>query len=313
MKLPDYLKEAAKKCRDEFNQVKNSARNINQITEDEIIPGQIWKVVYGDGEFPEATFAVTVSKVFQDSARLSKAIRIAPIFCSPLKQNICSETDLVVPSETAATKITSLLEWWNDRPVKLSQLDTCYGTIENDFWKPFLRLHKDRPEPTNKSRSLMLFREEEIARGSLVSSAYVEELFDLLAETVSDTDARTSLVGSVIDRIAGWFMDSILIPAPVAAFRCSEPGFSESFAWCRKEIVDAIVAKKEPEVFDACVTDDGFEIFIGKDVNASALALIGQNGEVVKKLKFCEAKLKIEEGSFDDWKKVRGFRFLPSD
>ena len=169
MKITNKLKEAAQKFRNEMNQIKAQQKTLDQV---EVEPGQVWIVRFGD-EATEATFALTLSKPFDDG---SGGVRIAPIHCSPINAHICQETDIVVSGREFPTKITSLVEWWNDRPINVVQLKAMIGVLEASEFERVKTMLKNRPESTSTNPNVRLFRLEQLEIGNLISAPHFKEL-----------------------------------------------------------------------------------------------------------------------------------------
>ena len=177
MKIPEYLMAHAKKFREEHNAVLEASKPRELIKDNEILPGQIWKVSFiGQDGVRTAIFALTLTAPFQETDKLSKAIRIAPIHNTPHLECICKETDLFLPPKSVPIKVASLIEWWNDRPIKLSQLKVFFGKLDKPIWDSVQKFLAERPRPT-QSKLIDLFREEEIAVGGLISKHYMQEMF----------------------------------------------------------------------------------------------------------------------------------------
>ena len=173
MKYLDKIIEAAEKFKEEFNKIiELPAEAIEKI-----VPGQVWKVSFKVGDSEEFLFAVTTSEAFKELEEIDEAVRILPIFLSPLDECICPKTDLIIEPDKFPTQITSLLEWWNERPIETSQLKSFFGELSKDQLDQVNELLKEHPNPINKTENLFLFREEEIAKGSLISQLYFSKLW----------------------------------------------------------------------------------------------------------------------------------------
>lgn len=102
-----------------------------------------------------------------------KYIRISPLAISPFQQEIDS-TDIVVKASQMPNELTSLIEWWNDRPVLRNQIDYVFGKLDKNIFSKVLRLIEEQPLIEKPSKSVVLFRESEKAKGNVVSADFYE-------------------------------------------------------------------------------------------------------------------------------------------
>ena len=104
-------------------------------------------------------------------------IRVSPLAISPFPQEIDS-TDIVVPASQMPNELTSLIEWWNDRPVMRNQIDYVFGELDNIIFSKVLGLIEQQPQIENPTEDIIIFRESEKAKGNVVSAVFYEEFFN---------------------------------------------------------------------------------------------------------------------------------------
>lgn len=135
-----------------------------------VVPGQIWRFFFGPDK--QSDFCLITSNPFKASADLDSAVRIAPLFLSPRREET-DGSDLIVSSQSNPLGVPLLVEYWNERPLLCRQLMEYAGELEPVVMESFSRLlAADSPEPANSR--IRVFRQHEIARAATFS----EEAFN---------------------------------------------------------------------------------------------------------------------------------------
>ncbi|NLM18364.1 MAG: hypothetical protein GX221_11695 [Candidatus Riflebacteria bacterium] len=144
-------------------------------TPDKLAFGQIWKFSYGAKDSKPA-FGVISSEKFRAFEQVSEAIRITPIFFNPREKELSTE-DYHIPSYENPLEIPILLEYWNERPILVSQLAEFMGMLTETQQA---RLHKllTNPPEAKLNRTMQIFREYELEKGNLYSAAVFNELIE---------------------------------------------------------------------------------------------------------------------------------------
>lgn len=302
MKLTEDLKKNAYKYRSRLLSATSACRTADEVKISDIKPGQLWKVVYGAPEDAEAIFAILTSVPFKEQGSLEKAIRIVPIFCSPSPNCICPKTDLIISDTKFLGGVSSLLEWWNERPVKLSQLNTVFGNLSEQHLKRLTQLLTTEPLPESTKVELKLFREEEKALGALVSSAYFDDL-------LCPNEAKSAEKGW-LESAHEWLKQSFFLGALQPAYYCSEPGHSPEFKHCRAQLIRIIEEINRPDEITAFTTLTGLSISFCSDAPIR-LIFFDKNDRVLLSAESKNGKIALREDELESWGLVAGFKFIP--
>ncbi len=101
-------------------------------------------------------------------------IRISPIFISPHDDDIDEETDIIIPASKMPTRLPSLIEWWNDRPILANSINNVFGQIASDDLKIIKQKLINQPKITKSTKSILIFRELEKSKGNQMSASFFE-------------------------------------------------------------------------------------------------------------------------------------------
>lgn len=137
----------------------------------EIKPGQLWKI-----KIPKANeniLAITTSTLIKEAG--IKAVRITPL-CTTHSEKDTDETDIILEPGEMPLGLLCLAQWWNDRPVLLTQLSLCYGELSKDITDKILTRISEFPKPVSLSASGHLFRQIEIDKGKIISAPLFEKI-----------------------------------------------------------------------------------------------------------------------------------------
>ena len=118
--------------------------------------------------------------------------RISPITVSPLEEEIDSTDIILEPSQTP-TGLTSLVQWWNDRPVLVNNIKKNFGNISHEDFNKIAERIKNPISPTNLTKSLLFFRESEKIKGNKLSASFFEKYLDTVETESSIQNTRIEL------------------------------------------------------------------------------------------------------------------------
>lgn len=110
-------------------------------------------------------------------------IRVSPLAVSPFENEIDKNTDILVPASKMPNGLPCLIEWWNDRPILKNQIDYVFGNVEENVLQSVKIAIEQNKTPKNPSKSLLIFRETEKAKGNVISSGFYEKYFNDIEET----------------------------------------------------------------------------------------------------------------------------------
>lgn len=145
------------------------AKKRSEITE--IKPGQLWQIKVPGST--EKILAITTSELITE--RNIKAVRITPI-CTTHSMKDTDETDMFLKPAEMPLGLPCLAQWWNDRPVLLTQLSLCYGELSKDITDKILTRISEFPKPVSLSASGHLFRQIEIDKGKIISAPFFAKI-----------------------------------------------------------------------------------------------------------------------------------------
>jgi len=145
------------------------AKKRTEVTE--IKPGQLWQVKVPGAS--EKILAITTSSIITENN--IKAVRITPI-CTTHSEKDTDETDMFLKPAEMPLGLPCLVQWWNDRPVLLTQLSLCYGELSKDITDKILTRISEFPKPVSLSASGHLFRQIEIDKGKIISAPFFNKL-----------------------------------------------------------------------------------------------------------------------------------------
>ena len=137
----------------------------------EIKPGQLWQIKVPGAN--EKILAITTSELLTESN--IKAVRITPI-CTTHSMKDTDETDMFLEPADMPLGLPCLVQWWNDRPVLLTQLSLCYGELSKDVTDKILTRISEFPKPVSLSASGRLFRQIEINKGKIISAPLFDKI-----------------------------------------------------------------------------------------------------------------------------------------
>lgn len=143
---------------------------MKKLNEHDVKPGQIWKVACDSN--PSLRALVIISrKPFQLKGQW--CVRVVPTHLIPCPEDIDDNTDFVVEPEGVPTGAGFLVEWWNERPVLVSNLAGLFGVLPDGVhcrldW--VLRYPERMSDPT--AESVKRFRERERERGDRISADF---------------------------------------------------------------------------------------------------------------------------------------------
>lgn len=147
---------------------KNQVVNENE----KIAQGQIRLIALEDGS--DATMALITDISTIDTYN---TVRVSPITVSPIDEEIDSTDIILEPSQTP-TGLTSLVQWWNDRPVLVDNIKKNFGNISHENFNKIVARINNPIFPTNLTKSLLFFRESEKIKGNRISASFFEKHLD---------------------------------------------------------------------------------------------------------------------------------------
>lgn len=149
-----------------------------------IAPGQIWRFFFGSDK--QSEFCLITSSPFSANKKLSDAVRVAPLYLAPNPEET-ADTDIIISAENTVLGVPTLIEYWNERPILCRQLMEYAGAIDGAVLERVRQnLLSEREQTMN--RRVKMFRQHEIARGSLFSEPVFDELKADEPDIIPDTE-----------------------------------------------------------------------------------------------------------------------------
>lgn len=179
------------------NSVKE-AKTLKQIKKLEI--GQVWRVkLDNEGN----AFSAVLTKLPEKKLNTAdEYIEMVPLYVSPFDEDIDKETDILVDAVDMPNGLPSLPEWWNKVSAFVTDLDKCYGKLENNTLSNLLDRLTNQPEAINLSKSGKMFRKKEIKEYSDFSERILNLNFSnpiSIIEFVVDKNSFTSSKESIYE------------------------------------------------------------------------------------------------------------------
>lgn len=184
-------------------------------------PGQIWRFFYGPDK--QSDFCLITSEPFKGHKNLDLAVRIAPLYLSPNPQEL-APSDILLSSKENALGLPLLIEIWNERPMLCGQLMEYQGQISDSRFCT-VKSHLNDAIPETLSRTVEIFRRQEIARGSLFSDLTFQRLIeaDLAADKVPENEFEPEEHGLKLLYIKlGRLIKTVISPEPNDRFSLRE-------------------------------------------------------------------------------------------
>lgn len=169
-----------------FRNRQKSGRKLTGMTKPSsaVAPGQIWRFFFGPDK--QSEFCLVTTSPFRANEKLSAAVRVAPLFLAPNLEET-DATDIIVSAENNVLGVPLLIEYWNERPVLTRQLMEYAGEIGGAVLErvrqSLLAEHRQ-----SANRTVLLFRQHEIARGALFSDQVFAELQTNESDIIPDIE-----------------------------------------------------------------------------------------------------------------------------
>jgi hypothetical protein len=124
-----------------------------------ILPGQIWKLRFPDRK--QLSYCLVLSEVYFYKMPQSELVKIIPVFCSPLPEELAG-TDILLKSDQWRPGIPALIEIWNPWTIKTRQLIEFVDHVDKQTLKAL-----NQYEPNAEHNEIIqAFRASEINRFS---------------------------------------------------------------------------------------------------------------------------------------------------
>lgn len=154
-----------------INSVLKSSVSNSDLQASNVKVGQVCRFKYGENN---KKFALIFSNVFEPREAQGEVVRIIPIFPNPNYFDYSEESDFVISETENPLGLPILLEWWNERPIFLSQIDTIYGELSEKQLDKVIWYASGNFDEDKLTKNQKLFRTHEIEIGKL----YSENIFD---------------------------------------------------------------------------------------------------------------------------------------
>lgn len=179
------------------NSVKE-AKSLEQIEKLEV--GQVWRVKLDNSG--NAFSAVLIKLPVNLLNTAEEYIEMVPLYVTPFEEDIDKKTDIWVNAVDMPNGLPSIPEWWNKISAFVTDLDKCYGKLENNILSNLLDRLTNQPKAINLSKSGKMFREKEIRKYSEFSNRIMNKSFNnpiSIIEFVIDKESSISSKESIYE------------------------------------------------------------------------------------------------------------------
>lgn len=168
------------------------AKFLKQIEKLEI--GQVWRVkLDNEGN----AFSAVLTKLPVKMLNIAEeCIEMVPLYVSPFDEDIDNETDILLKAADMPNGLPSIPEWWNKISAFVTDLDKCYGKLENNILSNLIDKLINQPKPINLSKSGKMFREKQIKEYSDFSKRIIDQIFNNPTSIIEFIVDKESLVSS---------------------------------------------------------------------------------------------------------------------
>lgn len=158
---------------EEINSVLKRSVSISAKNASNLKVGQLCRFKYGENN---KKFALTVSNVFKSGSDLIDAVRVMPIFPNPNYFDYSEVSDFVISEKENPLGLPILIEWWNERPILIAQIDTTYGSLSKEQLDKVMWYASGKSDSEELTKNQQLFRIHEIEIGKLYSESVFDEV-----------------------------------------------------------------------------------------------------------------------------------------